>query len=85
MDASAADEVLRASFQRYQAASAAVRGLPDGSTAELVAHDELRSARLGLCEALEATGWEPPDDVRAQVELDARDLARHSPADRAAV
>jgi hypothetical protein len=71
-----ADVVLRQAFDRHQAASAALRGFEPGTAAALAAHDELRASRIALCEVLEMTGWEPPADVREQVQFDERQLAR---------
>ena len=76
MDLSPEDEALRATFDRYQAASAAMHGLERGTTAVRAAHNELRRARLALCQALLMTGWELPDEVRAQVVLDEQRLAQ---------
>jgi hypothetical protein len=66
---------LRETFHRYQAACAAIKGLAPSSPTERASQDELRHARIALCEALASTGWEPPPDVVAQVLLDQRQLA----------
>ena len=69
-------EELRASFARYQQATAeAQRPLEPGPEADAVAA-ELRAARVELCRVLERTGWTPPADVASQVRADQEQLAR---------
>ena len=70
-------ELLEDAFRRYQAATAAVHDHLDAAAHAAAARD-LRQARVDLCCALELSGWEPPQSVRAQVLHDRNQLAEGS-------
>jgi len=61
------DEVLDRLFQRYRSALALHRGR--GNDLRVV--DAVLEARVVLYEHLVRTGWDPPPDVRRQLEVDA--------------
>lgn len=61
------DVVLEHLFQRYRSALALHRG----RTVDLRVVDAVLEARVVLYEHLVRTGWEPPADVRRQLEVDA--------------
>ena len=64
--------LLEEAYARYDAATvrvAAAGAGPDDVRA-------VREARVALCHALERSGWELPDEVRAQLLHDRTQLAR---------
>ncbi len=61
------DVVLEHLYRRYRAAIDAWRP----ASVDLTAVDELLAARVVLFEHLARTGWQPPEQVRRQLELDA--------------
>jgi hypothetical protein len=66
---SSADAVLVRLFARYRSALAANR--PGSATRSLVTAEAVLEARVLLFEHLVSTGWDPPDDVRQQLAVDA--------------
>lgn len=58
------DLALRAAYARYEAAS------------ERADREELVTARLSLCSALVATGWDAPEPVQEQMQRDEKTLRR---------
>jgi hypothetical protein len=62
-----ADPVLEQLFARYRRALALTRA----KRLDLAAVDAVLEARVTLYEHLVRTGWDPPDNVRRQLEVDA--------------
>ena len=61
------DEVLERLFERYRNALALTRA----KRLDLPAVDAVLEARVALYEHLVSTGWEPPEQVRRQLAVDA--------------
>jgi hypothetical protein len=59
---------LERAFARYRATQAAIRGRAEPS---LDAIDAALKARVELFERLVETGWQPPEPVARQIDLDA--------------
>jgi hypothetical protein len=59
---------LQAAFARYRAAQTALRGLRKPSLAEVEA---ALQARVELFRVLVSTGWQPPEPLVRQIDLDA--------------
>jgi hypothetical protein len=59
---------LEQAFARYRAAQRALRGRSEPGLAEVEA---ALAARVELFRCLVATGWEPPEPVARQIDLDA--------------
>lgn len=72
-----ADPALQRLYDRYRVVVAAHRS--QKHLAGLAAAEAVIEARVMLYEHLVATGWDPPDDLRRQLELDA--LLVDQPAD----
>lgn len=70
----AGDPALEQLFDQYRVAVAAHRSLR--RTSSLRAAEAVLEARVMLYEHLVATGWDPPVEVRRQLEVDAH-LAQH--------
>lgn len=73
MNASSSRQDLEAAYQAYRTASmawrAAASGRPTASYVDACA-ERLLKARVGVYEALAATGWEAPPTVAVQLERD---------------
>jgi hypothetical protein len=63
------DPALERLYKRYRVVLAAHRS--QKHLAGLEAAEALIQARVRLYEHLVATGWDPPEDLRRQLELDA--------------
>lgn len=63
-DQAVPDVALRSAYARYEAAQ------------ETGDREELVTARLALCSALVATGWEAPEAVQEQMHRDEKTLRR---------
>ena len=61
------DEVLERLFERYRGALALTRA----KRLDLTAVDAVLEARVALYEHLVSTGWDPPEQVRRQLAVDA--------------
>jgi hypothetical protein len=59
---------LAAAFARYRAAQNALRGHRQPSLADI---DEALEARVALFRCLEDSGWQAPEPVARQIDLDA--------------
>ena len=59
---------LQAAFARYRAVQAALRGHRNPSLAEV---EEALEARVQLFRCLVDSGWQPPEPVARQIDLDA--------------
>jgi hypothetical protein len=59
---------LERAFARYRATQSAIRGRGKPSLADI---DAALEARVELFERLVETGWQPPEPVARQIDLDA--------------
>lgn len=59
---------LESAFERYRTTQAALRGRLSPSLAEI---EDALAARVELFRCLVDTGWQPPEPVARQIDLDA--------------
>ena len=65
---SGAQSDLQAAFARYRLAQLALRGVPKP---DLAAVEAALEARVELFRVLVETGWQPPEPLTRQIDLDA--------------